>query len=200
MRKTYLTGAMGSLLVLLTACSAVTHQSGDAAPAGASPAVSAPASDPVSAPASAAPTSAPTSTSAVHGTPVPRSTRSSGTPTKPAGGAALVPMQTSSGGEFRSPSGNISCEINYERSGTTNAYCQTDSPARSVTMNSTGSYKTCTGEQCLGDSGEGTPTLAYGKATGVGPFRCESATTGVTCTANGKGFGISNSGITSVTA
>lgn len=199
MRKIYLTGAMGSLLVVLTACSPVTHQAGDAAPAGASPAVSAPASDPVNAPASA-PTSSPTSTSGVQGAPVPKSARSSGTPTKPGGGAALVPMQTSSGGEFRSPSGNISCEINYERSGTTNAYCQTGSPARSVTMNSTGSYKTCTGEQCLGDAGEGTPTLAYGKATGVGPFRCESATTGITCTANGKGFSISDAGITSVTA
>jgi hypothetical protein len=191
MRKTYLTGATGCLLVLLTACSTVTHQSGEAAPAGASPSVSAPASNTVN-----VPTSAP----AVHGTPASRSTSSSGTPTKPAGSAALVPMQTSHGGEFQSPSGNITCEINYERPGLTQAYCQTGSPARSVTMNSNGSYKTCTGEQCLGNSGEGTPTLAYGKATGVGPFRCESATTGITCAANGKGFRIANSGVTSVTA
>jgi len=195
MRKTYLTGAMGCLLVLLTACSAVTHQSGEAAPAGASPSVSVPGSNTV-----AAPTSAPTGAPAVRGTPVPGSTKPSSTPTKPAGGAALVPMQTSRGGVFQSPSGNITCEINYENAGLTQAYCQTGSPARSVTMNATGSYKTCTGEQCLGNSGEGTPTLAYGKATGVGPFRCESATTGITCAANGKGFRIANSGVTSVRA
>jgi hypothetical protein len=191
MRKTYLTGATGCLLILLTACSTVTRQSGEAAPAGASPSVSAPASNAVN-----VATSAP----AVPGTPVSKSTSSPGTPPKPGGGAAIVPMQTSQGGEFQSPSGNITCEINYDPAGLTQAYCQTGSPARSATMKPTGSYKTCTGKQCLGNSGEGTPILAYGNATGVGPFRCESTTTGITCVANGKGFRIANSGVTSVTA
>jgi hypothetical protein len=110
--------------------------------------------------------------------------------------ASLVPMQTAAGGEFLSPSGNISCEVDYQRAGLTQVYCQTATPARSVTMSATGKYTTCTGQQCLGNSGTGTPTLAYGKATGVGPFRCESAVTGVTCLANGKGFQISTSGVT----
>jgi hypothetical protein len=109
-------------------------------------------------------------------------------------------MQTASGGEFLSPSGNISCEIDYRRAGVTQAYCQTGTPARSVTLTASGSYKTCTGEECLGNAGDDTPTLAYGTATGVGPFRCDSATTGVTCTAGGKGFRISTSGITSANA
>jgi hypothetical protein len=203
MRKTYLTGAMGCLLILLTACSSPTHKSGEAAPAGASPAVSAPASSPVDAPSSApskAPSSAPSSALPAPGTPASGSTGSAPAPAKPGGGTGLVPMQSSHGGEFQSPSGNITCEINYERSGLTEAYCQTGSPARSVTMTANGSYKTCTGDQCLGNAGEGTPTLAYGKATGVGPFRCESATAGITCTANGKGFRIANSGVTSATA
>jgi hypothetical protein len=65
-------------------------------------------------------------------------------------------------------------------------------------MGVTGSYTTCTGEQCLANAGMDTPTLAYGTATGVGPFVCESATMGVTCTANGRGFLISASGITPV--
>ena len=67
-------------------------------------------------------------------------------------------------------------------------------------MSTTGTYKTCTGQQCLGNSGTGTPTLAYGTATGVGPFRCESATTGVTCVAGGKGFLIADAGITPVSS
>jgi len=109
-------------------------------------------------------------------------------------------MQTATGGEFLSPSGNISCEVDYHRAGLTQAYCQTITPPRSVTMGVTGGYTTCTGQQCLGNSGTGTPTLAYGTATGVGPFACESATTGITCLAGGKGFRISTSGITPVSA
>jgi hypothetical protein len=64
-------------------------------------------------------------------------------------------------------------------------------------MGVTGSFTTCTGEQCLANPGINTPTLVYGTATGVGPFVCKSATTGVTCTADGKGFQISTSGIVS---
>lgn len=114
--------------------------------------------------------------------------------------AALVPMQTAAGGEFLSPSGNVSCEVDYQRAGLTQVYCQTASPPRSVTMGAAGKYTTCSGDQCLGNSGTGTPTLAYGTATGVGPFRCESAVTGVTCVANGKGFRISASGMAPVPA
>ncbi|MBO0804374.1 MAG: hypothetical protein J2P25_15030 [Nocardiopsaceae bacterium] len=136
---------------------------------------------------SSAPTAgAPTSTASTAPT--------SAAPTS-GGTSGLVPMQTANGGEFLSPSGNISCEVDYHRAGTTQAYCQTQSPPQSVTMTATGTYKTCNGGQCLGNVGDGTPTLAYGKATGVGPFRCESATTGITCVANGKGFQISTSGI-----
>jgi hypothetical protein len=114
--------------------------------------------------------------------------------------ATLVPMQTAAGGEFLSPSGNISCEVDYHRAGLTQVYCQTVTPARSVTMGAAGRYKTCTGAQCLGNPGTGTPTLAYGAATGVGPFRCESAAAGVTCVAGGRGFRISASGMAPVSA
>jgi hypothetical protein len=108
-------------------------------------------------------------------------------------------MQTATGGEFVSPSNNISCEVDYHHDGLTQAYCLTGTPAQSVTMGVTGTYTTCKGQQCLSNAGDGTPTLAYGTETGVGPFLCESATTGVTCTTtNGRGFQISRSGITSV--
>ncbi len=114
--------------------------------------------------------------------------------------AKLVPMETATGGEFVSPSGNISCEVNYHRLGLTEVYCQTGTPARSVTMSATGRYTTCTGQQCLGNPGAGTPALAYGTATGAGPFRCISTAAGITCTANGKGFRISTTGITPASA
>ncbi len=183
MRKTIVIGATGFLLLALTACSSVKREAGEAAPAGsASPAVTSSGS--------------PASTGSQAGSPSKAPAKSSTTSvreTKPATSVVLVPMQTSHGGEFRSPTGNITCEVDL-----TQVYCQTGTPARSVTMSKSGSYTTCKGQQCLGDAGDGTPTLQYGQATGVGPFRCESADTGVTCKAGAKGFRIANAGVTSV--
>jgi hypothetical protein len=138
-------------------------------------------------------------TSSAGGAPAVTTTRATVVPAA-SRSAALVPMQTAAGGEFLSPSGNISCEVDYHRAGLTQVYCQTVTPARSVTMSAAGRYTACTGSQCLGNPGAGTPTLAYGTATGVGPFRCESAAAGVTCVADGRGFRISASGMAPVPA
>ena len=185
MRQITLAGAAAGLLLLLAACGPVT-QPGDAAPAGGRTSNGATAGVP--------------SAGAGAGSSAPAATTTTAAATKAATGATFVPMQSSTGGAFLSPSGNISCEVHYQDAGLTEAYCQTRTPARSVTLDATGAYKTCTEGGCIGDPGEGTPTLAYGQATGVGPFRCESATTGVTCTANGKGFHIDNTGITAATS
>lgn len=147
-------------------------------------------------PALGASVSAPAATSA----PAAVSTAPSAATPAASPGTSLVPMQTSSGGIFLSPTGNIDCEVDYQRAGQTVAYCQTQTPPESVRMDATGSYTTCKGVQCLANPDPGNPTLAYGTATGVGPFLCTSATTGVTCTANGKGFQISRSGIVAVSA
>jgi hypothetical protein len=159
-------------------------------------------------PASASPggspvTTAPTVANTRAGTP-PTTTAPANTPTTntaptPTASFTFVPMQTATGGEFLTPSGNIECQISSQ-AGLAGAYCQTTTPARSVTMNSAGHYTVCTGQQCLANAGDGTPTLFYGTETGVGPFRCESATAGVTCSADGRGFLISSSGITPVPA
>lgn len=110
-----------------------------------------------------------------------------------------VPTQTATGGEFLSPSANISCQLTYKAPGQTDAaYCQTLTPPRSVTLSADGSYKTCTGVKCIGNPGTDTPTLAYGQGTGIGPFLCLSASSGVTCTVSGRGFKIAISGITAV--
>lgn len=106
---------------------------------------------------------------------------------------------------FYSPSHNISCEVDYQRVGGTGAgipddtYCQTVVPEQSVTMDPNGSLKNCSGTSCLGNPGEGTATLAYGQTAALGPFTCQSATKGITCTvASGRGFRISRAGIASL--
>jgi len=185
MRQITLACAAAGLLLLLAACGPVT-QPGDAAPAGGR--------------ASNGATHGVPSTGAAAGSSAATAPATTAAATKTATGAATVPMQRSTGGAFLSPSGNISCEIHYQDAGLTEAYCQTRTPARSVRLDANGTYKTCTEGGCIGDPGENTPTLAYGQATGVGPFRCESAKTGVTCTANGKGFHIDNAGITAATS
>lgn len=115
--------------------------------------------------------------------------------------AADNPVCTSTWCSFLLPSRNIGCELNYQRgSGITDeAYCQSDAPPRSVRMTPTGAFKTCDGESCLGNAGQGTPVLGYGQSAGVGPFTCRSDTNGVTCTVgSGRGFTLSNAGVTPV--
>ncbi|QLL10514.1 hypothetical protein H0P51_26975 [Mycobacterium vicinigordonae] len=121
------------------------------------------------------------------------------TATPPA--AADNPVCTSTWCSFLSPTRNIGCEIDYHRgSGIADeTYCQTNSPPQSVHMSPDGSFKSCSGETCLGNSGQGTPTLAYGQTAALGPFTCRSESSGVTCTVtSGRGFSLSSSGVTPV--
>jgi hypothetical protein len=107
----------------------------------------------------------------------------------------FVAMQPPTGGEFQSPTGNISCQVT-DTTTNTSAYCVTGTPPEHVTMTADGSITTCSGPNCLSNAGLGTPVLGYGSVTGVGPFRCLSAISGVACTVtSGKGFEISKAGI-----
>jgi len=101
---------------------------------------------------------------------------------------------------FYSPSHRIDCEIDTGgRTGPDSVYCKTLEPARSASMDDHGTVTTCSGPSCVGDAAEGTPTLAYGQTVSLGPFRCSSARTGVTCTAaQGRGFVISTGGVDTV--
>ncbi len=110
------------------------------------------------------------------------------------------PVCTSTWCTFLLPSHNIGCEMDYGRNGIPDeTYCQTDSPPQSVRMSTDGSFKTCTGETCLGNSGQGTPTLAYGQTAVVGPFACRSEPSGVTCTITSRrGFTLSTAGVNPV--
>lgn len=114
---------------------------------------------------------------------------------------ADAPMCSQGWCSFLSPSRNIGCEMDYQRgSGIPDeTYCQSQSPAQSVRLSTDGTFKSCNGESCLGNAGEGTPTLAYGQTAWLGPFSCRSEAGGVTCkVVSGRGFTISNSGITPV--
>jgi hypothetical protein len=99
---------------------------------------------------------------------------------------------------FLSPSGNISCELDYTPGGTpTIAYCEAFKPGVSVTMSASGKIKTCHGTHCLSNPPENVTTLRYGKTVALGPFRCTSLTSAMDCrlTATGRGFSISRSGV-----
>lgn len=96
---------------------------------------------------------------------------------------------------FLSPSGNLSCEMHTD-DGPATAYCQSNSAIQSVTMNADGNITPCTGDQCMGNPAEDTPTLAYGQTARLGPFACLSTTDDMTCTvASGRGFVISRAGV-----
>lgn len=98
---------------------------------------------------------------------------------------------------FLSPSGNISCELDYRRAGLPDtAYCVSRTPQQSVSMNPEGVLDVCTGENCMSDPPLEATTLGYGQTTGIGPFTCRSEESGMTCTVtSGRGFTISASGI-----
>ena len=98
---------------------------------------------------------------------------------------------------FHSPSGNIQCEVAANDPRGTYAYCQTFEPLASVKLNRAGHSKVCHGGSCVGNGPENAFTLRYGKSVTVGPFRCTSRTSGLTCvvTSSGHGFRIARRGI-----
>lgn len=120
-----------------------------------------------------------------------------------AAGAATTTRATSA--SFYSPSHNLTCEIDDGRGGIpAQAYCQSLNAPHSVHMGLDGQLKICSGAsaatRCIGNAGEHTPILGYGKQVTVGRFRCRSQRSGVTCTVikSGKGFLINSAAITPV--
>jgi hypothetical protein len=99
---------------------------------------------------------------------------------------------------FHSPSRNIECEVAAGYHGKTYAFCQSGSPAASITLYPNGKTKVCTGAGCLGNGPQNAFTLKYGRSVSVGPFRCASQTRGMRCIVvqSGRGFLIGRQGIT----
>jgi hypothetical protein len=97
---------------------------------------------------------------------------------------------TKKAASFYSPSRNISCEVIDQRGRVPHAYCQSMTHAHSAELGANGHTKICRGQHCLGNAGENTPVLGYGKQVRVGRFRCRSEQNGITCNviATGDGF------------
>jgi hypothetical protein len=98
---------------------------------------------------------------------------------------------------FHSPTGNIQCQVSTGATYGTAAFCQTFTPARSVTLHRSGKLKTCRGVKCLGNGPEDATTLKYGKSIAVGPLRCTSLERGMrgVVVRTGRGFELSKHGI-----
>lgn len=113
----------------------------------------------------------------------------------------LLP-ETSSGGEFFSPSRNLSCEVDFDypsgsSSPSSGAYCESISGNFSVTLKTNGTLTQCQQGECIGNAGVGTPVLPYGSAYVVGPFSCLSMMSGVqSALTSGAGFLISRNSVT----
>jgi hypothetical protein len=107
---------------------------------------------------------------------------------------------------FYSPSHNLSCEMDDQRPGVPSGVsCQSWAKPHSVRMGLDGRLKICRGgtlqtTHCLGNPGEHTPVLGYGKQITLKHFRCRSEKAGVTCIVvkTGKGFRIDRADVTRV--
>ena len=103
---------------------------------------------------------------------------------------------------FFAPGVTTSCELDLNMKGIgTDAFCQTTGAhLQSARLTPDGRVKVCKGVTCVGDPPEGVPTLVYGSWLGLGPFRCTSRRSGVTCIVvkTGRGFLITPSAITLV--
>jgi hypothetical protein len=105
--------------------------------------------------------------------------------------------------DFYSPSRNLACEMDdYRGDLPSQVYCQSWKVPHNVRLHPNGSLRKCAGQRCLGNPGEHTPKLAYGKSVAVGRFRCTSRRVGVECVviSSGKGFLIDSKGSRRFTA
>ena len=78
---------------------------------------------------------------------------------------------------FRSPSGDIACELSDQEHGfPLRAYCQTNDPPQSVTLTRFRNYsarvQVCHGTSCLRHLAPDAFVLGPDQGTGVGPIRC----------------------------
>jgi hypothetical protein len=105
---------------------------------------------------------------------------------------------------FYSPSKNIYCGMS-DNSMFRGADCYSYVPPQKAVLNAAGRVTICrdrgSRNRCnIGNPGEGTPKLRYGRQITVGRFRCRSRISGVRCTVirSGRGFLINRSGVSRV--
>jgi hypothetical protein len=97
---------------------------------------------------------------------------------------------------FHSSGGAIECELDNSAAIGVRAYCQTQTPPRSVTLSANGKLKHCTGDGCIGNGPTNATTLKPGHVATLGPFTCKAGARAISCTLrDGKGFSISVAGV-----
>jgi hypothetical protein len=97
---------------------------------------------------------------------------------------------------FQTHGGAIECQLNDGGGLGVEAYCQTGSPPRSVTMNAAGKLDRCSGPDCIGNPPLDVATLADGSAISFGPFKCTNGRGAIACKIkDGRGFTISRAGV-----
>jgi hypothetical protein len=97
---------------------------------------------------------------------------------------------------FETSGGAVSCELDNDPSTLgVQAFCQTVTPPRSVTLKASGKVKVCSGASCIGNPPDNVKALAAGSHVKLGPFRCTVKAAAVSCRiAGGAGFSISRAG------
>ena len=117
--------------------------------------------------------------------------------------ALAVPASASdSARTFRSPTGNITCEVSAGGTSGTWVFCQSFRLPQSVRLSPEGEVAVCTGRDCLRPRPlNPTMRLKYGASVRFGPFRCLSRRYMVSCWVgsfanhNRHGFGINLHGM-----
>lgn len=115
-------------------------------------------------------------------------------------GPALATANAEPDVEFiRTPDGNISCEMDFQRAGLPDGVsCSSRKPPQSLFMDINGVLKDlCSNQEaCVSDGPENAVVLAYGQNQRLGPFNCLSEGTGMHCTVPSEhGFVINGAGI-----
>ena len=124
--------AMAAVIVLAVSLVAIRDISNGRVAPPARPSPAAEGGGPATAsPGGTAVTTAPTVARTRASAPATTTSPATSTAPTPTTSITFVPMQTATGGEFLTPSGNIECQIDSQ-AGQAGAYCQTTTPARLV--------------------------------------------------------------------
>jgi uncharacterized membrane protein YedE/YeeE len=96
--------------------------------------------------------------------------------------ALAVPASASdSAWTFRSPTGNITCEVSAGGTSGTWVFCQSFQRPQSVRLSREGDVAVCQGRHCLRPRPLNSMRLKYGSSVRIGPFRCSSRRYAISC-------------------
>lgn len=99
--------------------------------------------------------------------------------------ALAVPASASASGReyFRSPTGNVTCEVSAGGTSGTWVSCQSLRRPQSARLTGEGEVSVCSGKHCLRPRRRALNSLRlkYGSSVRIGPFRCSSRRYTISC-------------------